>query len=63
MGSAGIEVTDKAKERHGAFVYRAVGVGGTKMKYHKIAIQRLFDANDQVLDAEEIYAIGQELLG
>jgi hypothetical protein len=63
VGLAGIEVTDKAKERHGAFVYGAIGVGGTKMKIHKIAIQRLFDANDQVLDAEEIYAIGQELLG
>lgn len=63
LGLAGIEVTDKAKERDGALVYGAIGVGGTKMKIHKAAIQRLFEANDQVLDAEEIYAIGRKLLG
>jgi glutamyl-tRNA reductase len=63
LGLAGIEVTDKAKELDGALVYGAIGVGGTKMKIHKAAIQRLFAAHDQVLDAEEIYAIGQQLLG
>jgi hypothetical protein len=41
--------------------YGALGVGGTKMKIHRAAIQRLFQANDQVLDAEQIYAIGREL--
>ena len=31
------------------------------MKIHKAAIRQLFAANDQVLDAEEIYRIGQQL--
>jgi hypothetical protein len=28
------------------------------MKLHKAAIRRLFESNDAVLDAEEIYALG-----
>lgn len=61
LGLAAVEVTDKAKERDGVICYGALGVGGTKMKIHKAAIQRLFSANDLVLDAEQIFAIGQEL--
>jgi hypothetical protein len=61
VGLAGIEVMDRAKERHGLICYGAIGVGGTKMKIHKAAIRQLFTANDLVLDAEEIYRIGQKL--
>ena len=60
-GIAGIDVMDKAKERDGLICYGAIGVGGTKMKIHRAAIQRLFTANNLVLDAEEVFAIGQEL--
>ena len=60
-GIGGIEVMDKATERDGAVCYGAIGVGGLKMKIHKAAIRSLFDANDRVLDAEEIYAIGETL--
>jgi len=60
-GIAGIEVTDRAKERDGALCYGAIGVGGTKMKIHRAAIQRLFTANNLVLDAEEVFQIGQAL--
>ena len=41
--------------------YGALGVGGTKMKIHKAAINKLFEANNQVLDTAAIYAIGQGL--
>lgn len=61
LGVGGLKVTDKAVERDGAICYGAIGVGGTKIKIHRAAIRRLFEANDRVLDAEEIYAIGQEL--
>jgi hypothetical protein len=61
LGIAGIEVTDKAAERDGLIAYGAIGVGGMKMKIHRAAVRSLFDANDLVLDAEEIYAIGREL--
>jgi len=60
-GIAGIDVMDKAKERDGPVCYGAIGIGGTKMKIHRAAIQQLFTANNLVLDAEEVFAIGQEL--
>ncbi len=60
-GLAGIEVMDKGTERHGAMCYGAIGVGGLKMKIHKACLARLFEANDQLLDTEWIYQIGEEL--
>ena len=59
-GIEGVEVTDKGTERDGVVCYGAVGVGDTKMKIHKAAIARLFERNDQVLDAEEVYALAQD---
>jgi hypothetical protein len=61
-GIAGIEVFDKGTERDGVVCYGAIGVGGLKMKIHKAALRKLFEANDKVLDWAEIYAIGEELL-
>jgi methylenetetrahydrofolate/methylenetetrahydromethanopterin dehydrogenase (NADP+) len=61
LGIGGIEAMDKARERDGQSCYGALGVGGTKMKIHRAAVQKLFTANDFVLDAEEVFAIGQGL--
>ena len=61
LGIEGVQVTDKAAEYEGVVCYGAIGVGGTKMKIHKAAIQHLFQSNEHVLDADEIYAIGQQL--
>jgi hypothetical protein len=60
-GIGGIEVTDKAKPLGAGVAYGAIGVGGLKMKTHKAAIQSLFESNDQLLDAEEIYAIAKAI--
>jgi hypothetical protein len=57
LGIEGIEVSDRGVERDGITTYGAIGVGDTKMKVHKAAIARLFERNDQVLDAEEIYQL------
>jgi hypothetical protein len=61
LGIEGVKANDKAAEREGKFAYGALGVGGTKMKIHKEAIRRLFTANDQILDAEAVLAIGKTL--
>jgi hypothetical protein len=61
MGIEGIEATDKAREENGRILYGALGVGGLKMRIHRTAVQRLFHGNDQVLDIEQIYALGAEL--
>ena len=58
-GIEGVEVGDKGAQRDGVVCYGAVGVGGTKMKIHKAAVARLFESNDQVLDAREVYALAQ----
>ena len=58
-GVGGIQPQDKAIDRDGQIAYGAIGVGGTKMKLHKAALRRLFEANDLMLDAEEIYELGQ----
>jgi hypothetical protein len=62
LGITGIDATDKAKDQNGVACYGAIGVGGTKMKIHKAALQKLFTSNNLVLDAEEIFSIGKELM-
>lgn len=61
LGIEGVGVTDKAVDHDGVLAYGAVGVGDTKMKIHKAAIGRLFEGNDHILDAEEVYALGEGL--
>lgn len=60
-GLGGINLQDKGVERHGVICYGAIGVGGSKMKIHTAAIQRLFEANDLVLDTAAIFEIGRKL--
>lgn len=62
-GLGGIEVTDKGTDRDGHICYGALAVGGLKMKIHKTAVNRLFQANDQVLDADEIYDLAKKQHG
>ncbi len=61
LGIEGTAVSDKAAEHDGVLCYGAVGVGGTKMKIHRAAVQALFTSNQLVLDAQEIYQIGCDL--
>lgn len=56
-GIEGVAITDKGAEQDGVLSYGAIGVGDLKMKIHKAAIARLFERSDQVLDAEEVYAL------
>lgn len=60
-GIEDIGVMDKAVARGNRFDYGAIGVGGLKMKIHRASIAHLFTRNDAVLDAEEIFSIGQQL--
>jgi len=60
-GIAEIELTDKATDRAGVICYGAIGVGGTKMKIHNAAVQKLFETNDSVLNTAEIFELGQAL--
>lgn len=61
LGIEGIEATDKGKERNGKLSFGALGIGGLKLKLHRACIGQLFDSADQVLDAEEIYALAKKM--
>ena len=61
LGIEGIDASDKGTERGGVRGWGALGVGGTKMKIHKKAIQELFTSNDRVFDAEEVLELGRSL--
>lgn len=61
LGLEGIGVTDKAVQIDQVACYGAIGVGGLKMKVHKAAVQRLFEANDFVLDTDEVYRLATQL--
>lgn len=60
-GIEGVEPTDKQADRHGLLAWGALGVGGSKMKIHRKAIESLFVANDRRIDAEQCLEIGRSL--
>ncbi len=61
-GLGGVDPHDQAHQRDGQTCYGAIAVGGMKMKLHRAAVARLFEANDLELDAEEIYALGKSMI-
>ena len=61
LGFEGIDMMDKDTERFGKRVFGGIGIGALKLKLHRACISRLFIANDQVLDAEVIYEIAQQM--
>ena len=61
LGIEGVSANDKNAERGHVRAWGALGVGGTKMKIHKKAIQTLFTSNDQILDAEQVLELGRSL--
>lgn len=60
-GIADIAAQAKAVEQDGIICYGALGVGGTKMKVHKAAIQGLFESNDRVFDTKQVYELACEV--
>jgi hypothetical protein len=62
VGIADIKATAKAVDHSGTVCYGALGVGGLKMKVHRLALQNLFEANDRVLDVESIYDLALQLV-
>lgn len=56
LGIDGVDMMDKGNERNGKVVWGAIGFGALKLSLHRACIAQLFEAADQVFDAEEIYA-------
>jgi hypothetical protein len=61
LGIAGLDVMDKGNERHGRKCLGGLGIGSLKLKIHRAVIAKLFEASNQVFDAQEIYALAKAL--
>ena len=61
LGIGGTDMMDKGNERHGKIVWGAIGFGTLKLAVHKACIKKLFESNDQLLDAEEIFDIAKSM--
>jgi len=62
VGIAGIESMDNGTERNSKICYGAIGIGQLKMKIHKHCIAKMFESNDQILDTDEIFSIGEQII-
>jgi len=63
LGLEGTKATWDGKDVDGKIIFGALAIGDLKMKVHRRSIVRLFEQNDLVLDAEEIFALAKELAG
>lgn len=61
LGIAGVDMMDKGGGRHGKTTYGAIGFGGLKLQVHRACIAKLFESDNQIFDAEEIYAIAKTM--
>jgi len=61
LGIEGTDMMDRGKERNGKIVWGAIGFGTLKLALHRACIARLFESNDLLLDAEEIYVTAKAM--
>jgi len=61
LGIEGVDMMDRGELRHGKVCWGAIGFGTLKLAVHKACIAKLFERNDHIFDAEEIYAIAREM--
>ncbi|MCC7410847.1 MAG: methylenetetrahydrofolate dehydrogenase [Gammaproteobacteria bacterium] len=62
LGIGGVDTMDRGKERHGRIVYGAIGFGALKLELHRACVASLFERNDLVLDADEIYTRAKQMV-
>jgi methylenetetrahydrofolate/methylenetetrahydromethanopterin dehydrogenase (NADP+) len=60
-GIGGMQVMDEGELRHGKTVWGAIGFGKFKLVLHRACIAKLFESNDLVLDADEIFTLAKEM--
>jgi methylenetetrahydrofolate/methylenetetrahydromethanopterin dehydrogenase (NADP+) len=61
-GLEGVGMSDRATESHGKLLFGPLGFGALKLALHRACIARLFEQNDLILDAEEIYAVAKTMV-
>ncbi len=61
LGIGGTEMFDRGEVRNGKIIWGAIGFGTLKLAVHRASIEKLFESNDQVFDAEEIFALAKKM--
>jgi hypothetical protein len=61
-GIEGIALSDRSVSSHGKLLFGPLGFGALKLAVHRACIARLFEQNDLVLDADEIYAMAKTMV-
>src|SRR5229473_4087461 len=62
-GIEGVGENDRGLLKHGKILFGSLGFGALKLALHRACVARLFEQNDLILDAEEIYAIAKTMVG
>ena len=62
-GIEGVSMSDRGTQSHGKILFGPLGFGALKLALHRACIGRLFEQNDLLLDAEEIYALAKSMVG
>jgi methylenetetrahydrofolate/methylenetetrahydromethanopterin dehydrogenase (NADP+) len=62
-GIEGVGQNDRGTLKHGKILFGSLGFGALKLALHRACVGRLFEQNDLLLDAEEIYAIAKTMVG
>jgi hypothetical protein len=62
-GIEGVGQNDRGTPKHGKTLFGSLGFGALKLALHRACVARLFEQNDLLLDAEEIYAIAKTMVG
>jgi NAD(P)-dependent dehydrogenase (short-subunit alcohol dehydrogenase family) len=61
IGIGGTDMMDRGADRNGTIVWGAIGFGTLKLALHRACIAKLFESNDQILDAEQIFEIAKAM--
>lgn len=61
LGIGGTDMMDKGVVRSGKIIWGAIGFGTLKLALHRACIAQLFTDNQQILDAENIFALAKEM--
>ena len=62
LGIAGIDMTDRGENRNGKITWGAIGFGPAKLSLQRECIASLFQQNDLVLDADEIFKMARDTI-
>jgi methylenetetrahydrofolate/methylenetetrahydromethanopterin dehydrogenase (NADP+) len=61
IGIGGTDMMDRGQDRNGKIVWGAIGFGTLKLALHRACIEKLFESNDQLFDAEEIFTLAKTM--